>query len=34
MDKTKGRQDQGWEVGMAGGGESGGGKLETTVFEQ
>ena len=34
MDKTKKGQDQGWEVGMAGVGESRGGKMETTVLEQ
>ena len=34
MDKTKEGQDQGWGVGMAGVGESGGGKMETTVLEQ
>ena len=33
-DKTKGGSDQGWEVGMAGVGGSGGGKMETTLFEQ
>ena len=34
MDKTKGGQEQGWEVGMAGGEGSGGEKMETTVLEQ
>ena len=34
MDKTKGWQDQGWEVGMAGVGGSGGGEMETSVLEQ
>ena len=34
MDKTNGGQDHGWEVGMAGVGESGGRKMETTVLEQ
>ena len=34
MNKTKGGQDQGWEVGMAGEQGSGGGKMETTVLEQ
>ena len=34
MDKTKGEQDQGWEVGMADVGRSGGGEMETTVLEQ
>ena len=34
MDKTKGGQDQGWEMGMAEVGWSGGGKMEATVFEQ
>ena len=34
MDKTKGRQDQGWEVGMSGVGERGGGKMETTVLKK
>ena len=34
MDKAKGGQDQGQEVGMAGVGVSGGGEMETTVLEQ
>ena len=34
MDKTKGGYDWGWDVGMAGVGESGEGKMETTVLEQ
>ena len=34
MDKTKGGQDQGWEVGMAGVKGSGGGEMETTILEQ
>ena len=34
MDKTKGRQDQGCEVGMAGVWGSDGGKMDTTVLEQ
>ena len=34
MDKTKGAWDQRREVGMAGVGGSGGGEMETTVFEQ
>ena len=34
MNKTKGGQDQGWDVEMAGGGGSGWGKMETTVLEQ
>ena len=34
MDKTKGEWDQGWEVGMAGVGGSGGRKMQTTVLEQ
>ena len=34
MDKAKGGQDQGWEVGMAGVGGSGAGKVEITVLEQ
>ena len=34
MDKTKGEWNQGWEVGMAGVGGSGRGKMETTVLEQ
>ena len=34
MDKTKGVQDQEWEVEMAGVEGSGGGKMETTVLEQ
>ena len=34
MDKTKGGQDSAWEVRMAGMGESGGEKMETTVLEQ
>ena len=33
-DKAKGRKDGGWEMGMGGIGESGGGKMEITVFEQ
>ena len=33
-DKTKGGQDQGWEVGMAGMAGSGEGKMETTVLER
>ena len=32
MDKAKGGKHGGWEVGEAG--ESGGRKMETTVFEQ
>ena len=32
-DKTKGGQDQGLGVGVDGAGESGGGKIETTVLE-
>ena len=31
--KPKKRQDRGWEVGVGRAGESGGGKMETTVFE-
>ena len=34
MDKTKGEQDQWWEVEMARMGRSGGGQMETTVLEQ
>ena len=34
MDKAKGRKDRGWEIRMGGSGESGGGKMETTVFKQ
>ena len=34
MDKTKGGQDKGWEVGMAGVEGSGGEQMETTVLEQ
>ena len=34
MDKAKGGYDQGWEVGMAGVGGSGGGEMEITVLEQ
>ena len=34
MDKAKGGQDQGWGVGMAGVGQSGGDNMETTVVEQ
>ena len=34
IDKAKGGNDQGWEVGMAGVGWSGWGKMETTVLEQ
>ena len=34
MDKAKGGQDKGWEVGMAVVEESGGEKMETTVREQ
>ena len=34
MDKIKEGQDQGWEVGVAGVGGNGGGKVETTVLEQ
>ena len=34
MDKTKGGQDQGWEVEMAGVGGSGEGKMEITIFQQ
>ena len=34
MDKAKGGKGRGWEVGMAGVGESGGGEMETTVLEQ
>ena len=33
MNKTKGGWNQGWEVGMAGVGENGGG-MQTTVLEQ
>ena len=33
MDKAKGGQDQRWELGMAGVGESDGGEMETTVPE-
>ena len=33
MDKAKGGQDLRWEVGMGGVEESGGGKMETTIFE-
>ena len=32
--KAKEGKDGGWEVGLGGVGESGGGKMETTVFEQ
>ena len=34
MDKAKVGEDGGWEVGMGEVGESSGGKMETTVFEQ
>ena len=34
MDKTKGEQDQGWEVRMTGVGGNDGSKMETTVLEQ
>ena len=34
MDKAKGGKDGGWEVKVGGVGESGGGKMETTVFKQ
>ena len=34
MDKTKGGWNQGREVGMAGVGGSGGGKMQTTILEQ
>ena len=34
MDKMKGGKDGGWEVGVGGAGESGGGEVETTVSEQ
>ena len=34
MDKAKGRQDWGWELGVGGAGESGDRKMETPVFEQ
>ena len=34
MDKAKGGQDGGWEVGMAGVKGSDGEKMETTVLEQ
>ena len=34
MDKAKGGQDRGWEVGMAGVGGSAGGKMEITALEQ
>ena len=34
MDKAKEGKDGGWEVGLGRVGESGGGKMETTVFEQ
>ena len=34
MDKTKGGWDQGWEVVVARVGGSGGGKMQTTGFEQ
>ena len=33
MDKAKVEKDRGWEVGVGGVGESGGVKIETTVFE-
>ena len=33
-DKAKGGQDQGWEVGMGGAEESGGGKMGKTVLEE
>ena len=33
IDKVKGEKDWGWEVRMSGAGESGGGKMETTVLE-
>ena len=33
-DKAKGGKDKGQEVGVVEVGESGGGKMETTVFEQ
>ena len=34
MDKAKGGQDRGWEVGIAGVGGSVVGKMETAVLEQ
>ena len=34
MGKDKGGKDGGQEVGVGGTGESGGGKMETTVFKQ
>ena len=34
MDKAKGGQDRGWELGMGGAGVCCGGKMETTVLEQ
>ena len=34
MGKTKEGKDRGWEVGLGGMGEGGGGKMETTVSEQ
>ena len=33
MDKAKGGKDGGWEVGVGGTGENGGGKMETTVLK-
>ena len=34
MDKAKGGQDWRWEAGVAGVGESGGVKMETTILKQ
>ena len=34
MDKAKGVQDHGWEVGMGGAGSSGMENMETTVLDQ
>ena len=34
MDQVKGGKDSGWEVGVGGVGQSGGGKMETTVLKQ
>ena len=34
VDKARAGKDGGWEVGVGGVGESGGGKMETTVLEQ
>ena len=33
-DKTKGGNNWGWEMGVGGAGEIGGGKMETSVLEQ